>query len=300
MDEYQKLLVDHGVGFEVTKGLDSAICHAALELAHDTGRVDLRLAAERGRISDGRRKLLVLPPDRNTLLGFQEAALTVAAGKGIVARLASDLADKIAVVVGYRTAPRRFKVILADPPWEYNDYGGEGHGAARDHYKTMPIEDIEDLRVDLGWGPRRVRDLADPKGCALVLWIPAPKIVEGLEVMQAWGFKPISKAFLWVKKTRTGKPKFGTGHYTRQNDEDAWLGRIGKITPKRMDVRRTIEAPTFRHSQKPRQVYERIESLWDGPYLELFGRTRRPGWCSWGNDPAVRQTGKVVCPKEKA
>lgn len=300
MDEYQRLLARHGVGFEVTKALERALCETVLELAHDSGRMDLERAALEGRFVTGSQRLLVLPPDRNTLLGFQDAALTIASRRGSVRRLANELADKIALVVGYRTAPRRFKVIMADPPWPYEDYGGEGHGAARDHYETMSIEEIKDLRVDLGWGPRRVRDLADPRGCALVLWIPAPKIEEGHEVMRAWGFKPTTKAFLWVKQTRNCKPHFGTGSYTRQGDEDAWLGKIGKITPKRFDVRRTVVAPTYRHSQKPREIYRRIESLWDGPYLELFSRSRRAGWCSWGNDPAVRQSGRVTCPKESA
>lgn len=297
MDEYERLLLEHGVGFEVTSGLDRALCEAALDLSDKTDRQDVRMAVERGRFTDGRRRLLILPPDRHVLLGLQDAALVVADGRGAVARLADDLADRIAKVVGYDRAPRRFKVILADPPWPYHDFGGEGHGAARDHYKTMSIEDIKNLRVDLGWGPRRVKDLADRKGCALVLWIPAPKIESGIEVMRAWGFEPITKAFLWVKKTRGGKPHFGQGVYTRQSDEDAWLGKIGKITPKRQDVRREVVAPVARHSGKPREIYERIESLWDGPYLELFGRSRRPGWCTFGNDAAVRQSGRVTCPR---
>jgi N6-adenosine-specific RNA methylase IME4 len=26
-----------------------------------------------------------------------------------------------------------------------------------------------------------------------------------------------------------------------------------------------------------------IESLFNGPYLEMFSRTQRPGWTVWGN-----------------
>jgi N6-adenosine-specific RNA methylase IME4 len=297
MDAHAQLLLDHGVGFEVTRGLDSAICEAALELSSDRGRQDVLVAIERGRFTDGRRRLLILPPDRNVLLGFQDAALTVADGRGAVGRLANDLADRIAKIVGYASAPRRFKVIMADSPWKYNDFGGEGHGAARDHYDTMSIDDLKNLRVDLGWGPRRVKDLADPRGCALVMWIPAPKAELGFEVMRAWGFEPVTKAFLWVKKTKHGKPHFGQGVYTRQSDEDAWLGKIGRIAPKRRDVRREVVAPVGKHSAKPHEIYERIESLWDGPYLELFSRSRRSGWCSWGNDLAVRQRGRVTCPR---
>ncbi len=299
MDEYESILVKHGVGFEVTPGLDRAICEAAHQLAEDRVRKDVLVAIERGRFHDGRRSLLVLPPIRNVLLGFQDAALTVADGRGAVARQADGLADRIAKVVGYRAAPRRFKVILADPPWEYLEYGFQGHGAAKDHYEEMSIEDLKNLRVDLGWGPRRVKDLADPKGCALVLWGTAPKTEQVFEVMRAWGFEPVTKAFLWVKKTRHGKPHFGQGVYTRSSDEDAWLGKIGKITPKRKDVRREIVAARGKHSAKPDEAYNRIESLWDGPYLELFSRSRRAGWCSFGNAAAVSvAAGSVTrCPK---
>lgn len=297
MDEYEALLVKHGVGFEVTPSLDNAICEAAQRLADERVREDIRVAIERGRFTDGKRRLLVLPPNRNVILGFQDAALSVADGRGAVARQADDLADRIAKVVGYKVAPRRFKVILADPPWQYFKFGSKGHGAAKDHYKEMSIEDLKNLRVDLGWGPRRIKDLADPKGCALVLWGTAPKAEQVFEVMRAWGFEPVTKAFLWIKKTKTCKPQFGQGVYTRSSDEDAWLGKIGKITPKRRDVRREVVASIGKHSAKPHEVYDRIESLWDGPYLELFSRSRRSGWCSWGNDKAIRQTGKVTCPQ---
>ena len=298
MDEHESLLVKHGVGFEVTPSLDRAICEAVYRLAEDRVRNDVLVAIERGRFTDGRRRLLVLPPDRNVLLGFQDAALTIADGRGAVARQADGLADRIAKVVGYKTAPRRFKVILADPPWEYLKYGFQGHGAAKDHYEEMSIEDLKNLRIDLGWGPRRVKDLADPKGCALVLWGTAPKAESVFEVIRAWGFEPVTKAFLWIKKTKTCKPQFGQGVYTRSSDEDAWLGKIGKITPKRRDVRREVVAALGKHSAKPNEVYDRIESLWDGPYLELFSRSRRAGWCSFGNDPSVAAGSVTYCPKD--
>lgn len=301
VNSYQDLILRHGFGFRLTPALDEALCEAVLELARETDRDTLRVAVEQGRFAsyDGKR-ILVLPPVLQVLIEAQEAALQVAAQGGSVARRARELADLIAQHVGYQRAPRRFRVIYADPPWPYDDFGGQGHGAARDHYETMSIEDIKNFRVDLGWGPRRVRDLADPRGCVLLMWIPATKIAdrEGHEVMEAWGFTPTTKGFLWVKRTKTGKPHFGQGAYTRQSDEDCWLGKIGKITPKRKDVRREVIAATSRHSQKPREIYERIESLWDGPYLELFGRTRRPGWCTIGDDPSVAQGNVLWCPKE--
>ena len=48
-------------------------------------------------------------------------------------------------------------------------------------------------------------------------------------------------------------------------------------------MRKLIVSPRREHSRKPDEAYERIEALCDGPYLELFARTRRPGWDGWGN-----------------
>ncbi len=34
----------------------------------------------------------------------------------------------------------------------------------------------------------------------------------------------------------------------------------------------------------PEEVRDRIERLFGGPYLELFGRKRVDGWTLWGNE----------------
>lgn len=47
--------------------------------------------------------------------------------------------------------------------------------------------------------------------------------------------------------------------------------------------RRLIIDTRREHSRKPDEIYKRIEQLAAGPYLELFGRTTRPGWDAWGD-----------------
>jgi N6-adenosine-specific RNA methylase IME4 len=73
------------------------------------------------------------------------------------------------------------------------------------------------------------------------------------------------------------------GYWTRANSEVCLLATRGK--PKRLnaDVRQGIIEPRREHSRKPDCVYERIERLVAGPYVELFARTTRKGWSSWGN-----------------
>jgi N6-adenosine-specific RNA methylase IME4 len=76
----------------------------------------------------------------------------------------------------------------------------------------------------------------------------------------------------------------GMGYWTRANSEVCLLATRGK--PKRLnaDVRQGIIEPRREHSRKPDCVPGRIERLVAGPYLELFARTTRPGWDSWGNE----------------
>jgi hypothetical protein len=42
------------------------------------------------------------------------------------------------------------------------------------------------------------------------------------------------------------------------------------------------------HSRKPDEIYDRIERLVTGPYLELFARRERHNWVTWGNELAFK------------
>ncbi|GAH07695.1 unnamed protein product, partial [marine sediment metagenome] len=43
---------------------------------------------------------------------------------------------------------------------------------------------------------------------------------------------------------------------------------------------------TYKHSEKPEIVYEMIEKMYTGPYIELFARPteERSNWTYWGNE----------------
>jgi N6-adenosine-specific RNA methylase IME4 len=112
------------------------------------------------------------------------------------------------------------------------------------------------------------------------------------EIIDAWGFKYKSCAFDWMKANARQVDMFredadvqmGLGYWTRANSEPCLLATRG--SPKRMSksVRQGIIEPRRQHSRKPDCVYDRIERLVEGPYLELFARTTRKGWDSWGNE----------------
>jgi N6-adenosine-specific RNA methylase IME4 len=83
----------------------------------------------------------------------------------------------------------------------------------------------------------------------------------------------------------------GMGYNSRKQTE-VCLFATTEIPPTRIDcgVRQALTAsddifaPISRHSAKPKDQYNRIERLYEGPYIELFARERREGWTSLGNE----------------
>ena len=168
----------------------------------------------------------------------------------------------------------KYGVILADPPWKYNNLRTVAQGAAVAQYPTMSVEELLSLPV---------RELA-ADDCALFLWATMPQLDVALDIMADWGFDYVTCAFTWVKKTKHGKWWSGMGFYTRANAELCLLGKRGR--PKVQDTcqPQLIVAERGRHSAKPEEARQRIEKLFQGPYIELFARTRVPGWDAWGNE----------------
>ena len=56
--------------------------------------------------------------------------------------------------------------------------------------------------------------------------------------------------------------------------------------------------PRLPHSVKPDAFYDLVERVSPGPRLELFARTQRLGWDSWGNEclQHVELTGHASAP----
>ena len=178
---------------------------------------------------------------------------------------------------------QKFKLIYADPPWLFRNYSkkGEDRNAVK-HYPCMKTEDICTMPVG---------DVADDD-CVLLIWATDPQLPDALKVLEAWGFKYKTVGFYWVKTRkhalldRLGLTDFimGLGYWTRANPEICILATRGKPSRLSKAVRRLVVSPRREHSRKPDEIYDFIETLAEGPYLELFARSRRPGWTSWGNE----------------
>jgi N6-adenosine-specific RNA methylase IME4 len=176
------------------------------------------------------------------------------------------------------TSGTRFKTILADPPWRFQNKTGK---VAPEHrrlarYATMTLEEICALPLD---------EIAAPTA-HLYLWCPNALLPDGLRVMAEWGFT-YKANIVWHKVRKDGgSDGRGVGFYFRNVTELILFGTRGKnartLPPGRTQVN-FLATRKREHSRKPDEQYPLIESCSPGPYLELFGRGTRPDWSTWGD-----------------
>lgn len=171
-----------------------------------------------------------------------------------------------------------FQTILADPPWRFQNRTGK---MAPEHqrlkrYRTMSLDEIKAMPV--------ATHARDPSH--LYMWVPNALLREGLEVMEAWGFK-YKTNLVWYKIRKDGGPDGrGVGFYFRNVTELILFGVRGSqrtLTPGRTQVN-LLATRKREHSRKPEEIYELVRECSPGPYLELFARQRVKGWKSWGDE----------------
>lgn len=164
---------------------------------------------------------------------------------------------------------KKYKCILADPPWRYDNKntGGSMNSGPEQKYNTMSLTEIKRLPV---------LDIVMRDSC-LFLWTTTPLLPEALEVMNAWRYKYITSIY-WHKVG-----SFGMGFWFRGQVEVCLVAIMGDIKPFGCQKPNIIEAKPRGHSKKPLEMYAIIESLNINPKIELFARERREGWDAWGN-----------------
>ena len=175
-------------------------------------------------------------------------------------------------------AGQKFKTILADPPWQFQNRTGKmaPENKRLNRYPTMKLEEIKRLPV---------AEVSDETS-HLYLWVPNALLPQGLEVLSAWGFQ-YKTNIVWEKVRKDGAPDGrGVGFYFRNVTELLLFGVRGNkartLAPGRVQVN-LIRSQKREHSRKPEEMIALIEQCSPGPYLELFARGTRDGWKLWGN-----------------
>lgn len=212
---------------------------------------------------------------------------------------------------------KSFNIIVADPPWNFKDslkMSDVARGASS-NYSVMSILDIKQLPV---------KDITDPNGAVLALWVPSSLLQEGLDTMNAWGFKH-KQTYVWVKTKKQPlkdlatiiKPfapitllnlksyikqvghivknapislalSFGMGRLFRQTHEICLIGtssnKIYKLLENKSQ-RSVCFAENLKHSAKPEALQSSLEIMFPkAEKLEMFARRTRSGWTCLGNE----------------
>jgi N6-adenosine-specific RNA methylase IME4 len=182
-------------------------------------------------------------------------------------------AKMVQIKSGNKALPvdKKYGVILADPPWMYDEGTTTPNRKIENHYPPMPIDEICAL-------PVRKLGL---KHSLLVLNIPSPLLFEyGPRVLKAWGFC-YKSGWVWHKTGRRGM-----GYWAQCNHEHILLCPRGDVPPPTVEARfpSVFDAPVGKHSEKPIEIHRRIELMYPkASKIELFSRQTRKGWDAWGN-----------------
>ncbi len=174
----------------------------------------------------------------------------------------------------------KYKTFYADPPWNQTGGGQSKRGADR-HYPLLKESEIIKVMKEAMEG--RVADDAH-----MYMWVANNHLPESLRIIEALGFKYITN-LVWAK------PSYGLGRYFRGQHEICIFATKGSGISVRKDNNNVSSLvgqgllPKRRHSQKPDEMYQIIETRSHGPYMEMFARNKRDGWFSWGNDPTLKE-----------
>lgn len=177
--------------------------------------------------------------------------------------------------------PGTFRVIYADPNWEYKNMRHRVHGAARAHYQTEGEAGLLALAPAIeAWSD---------DDSVLVLWATWPKLDVAVRLIAAWGYQLVTGC-PWVKTTATrAQIKTGIGFWWQSASEVLLIAKRGKARARKMPLLALLTGPDRqfydvrrRHSEKPIGIADWIERKMDGPYLELFATAQREGWTCYG------------------
>lgn len=185
-----------------------------------------------------------------------------------------------------------FQVLVSDPPWNFSDslaMAPTKRGASS-NYQTLNLEDLKSLPV---------KEVAE-NDAVLALWCPSSLLLEGLEVMNAWGFRQ-TQTHVWVKTKKiplrnavknilSGEFRldnilsFGMGRLFRGTHELALIGVRGKVYQYLLNKsQRSVHFyPGTKHSTKPEALQDMLDVMFNGNKLEMFARRDRPGWTCVG------------------
>jgi len=180
---------------------------------------------------------------------------------------------------------KKYNVIYADPAWKYNRGVHQETFPKRKQtrterelpYDTMTIERMKELNI---------KSISE-SDCACFMWVTDSHLKQGIELLEAWGFKYKTIVFIWKKITNKGNTCATVGAWTMKNCEICILGTKGNMLKHKVsnNTFQLIEAERTINSKKPNETRDKINAIFPNvPKIELFAREKHEGWDVWGNE----------------
>lgn len=161
----------------------------------------------------------------------------------------------------------KFQVLVADPPWPFNNSRNPNNISNIPPYPLMAIEDIRALPMN----EKAYKDTV------LWLWVTNAFLPEVFSLLEHWGFE-YRNIVTWVKD----RP--GLGNILRGQTEHCILATKGKPKILAQNYSTALSAKIRNHSQKPEEFYVMVEKMCPGRKLEFFAREKRKGWEAFGDE----------------
>jgi N6-adenosine-specific RNA methylase IME4 len=187
----------------------------------------------------------------------------------------------------FPSGEKKYRVIYADPPWEYSSNGN----LKEKPYRTMKKAELCAMPVD---------SICDTD-CALFLWTSNPLLDDALQLMKAWGFKFKTVYKVWTKRNVvSGTPAITPGYWSLSSTELLLVGTRGSMQKHKavFNDRQEFASPRGKHSEKPAAIRDDITKLLNVENrIELFSRHVCDGWDAWGLDvPGFVHYSETVSP----
>ena len=151
----------------------------------------------------------------------------------------------------------KFKTVMLDPPWNERGGGKIKRGADKPYPLLKTPDIVRTILQSQHWN-----DIDE--NAHMYLWVTNNFLEDGLFVMKSLGFRYVTN-IVWVKD------RIGLGQYARGKHEILLFGTRGKnhTTAKKENnkLASVINAKRDKHSKKPEESFEWIESRSHGPYL---------------------------------
>ncbi len=168
-------------------------------------------------------------------------------------------------VLNLSPRPGKYRTIVLDPAWEYDNFSESAQNAKIGVYAKQSFDELWNMDFKQ-WAET---------DCHLYCWSTNAHVAKACDLVRRWGFE-YKGILTWLKVGANGQPVFGLGLNWRNATEKVVYATIGKQGLRRNDIPDWFTAPRGEHSEKPEEFYDIVRAASYPPYGEGNQRKMRP------------------------